>query len=111
MHRYHSVRENSKDGPRYRCSSVLNTPQRLPTEVFTYSHEEDKSTVKDIYRGANKSQEEVASQSEEGMQRVDISPIGSGRTGTTFDRAELVRKYPTELGNDENGTMQRTESM
>ena len=91
--------------------SVLNTPQHLPTEVCTYPHEEDKSTVKDIYRGANKPQGGVASQSEEGRQRVNITPIGSGRTGTTFDRAELVGKYPTGLGNDQNGTMQRRESM
>ena len=28
---------------------------------------------------------------------MDITPIGSGRTGTTFDRPELVKKYPTGL--------------
>ena len=42
----------------------------------------------------------VASQSEVGRQRVSIIPIGSGRTGTAFDRAELVGKYPTGLEND-----------
>eukprot|EP00731_Ephydatia_muelleri_P005359 Em0002g1535a len=52
----------------------------------------------------------IASQSEEGRQRVDITPIGSGRTGTTFDRAELVGKYPTGQENDQNCTMQRRES-
>ena len=47
----------------------------------------------------------IASQSEEGRQRGDITPIGSGRTGTTFDRAELVGKYPSGLENDQNCTM------
>ena len=42
---------------------------------------------------------------------MNITPIGSGRTGTTFDRAELVGKYPIGLGSDQNGTMQRRESM
>ena len=82
----------------------------IPTEVCTYPHKEDKSTVKDLYRGANMPQGGVASQSEEGRQRVDITPIGSGRTRTTFDRVELVGKYPTGLENDQNCTMQRRES-
>ena len=93
MYRHHGRRENSKHGTGYRCSSILNASQYLPTEVFTYPHEKDKNSVKDLHRRANMHQGGVASQSEEGRQRVDITLIGGGRRGTTFNRAELVGKY------------------